>query len=67
MNHSGFPNLEKESSCEQRGYFEAIGAAPEGAQVVSTRIGISFLTGIVNNDGASILKSDSVAGMKPVS
>jgi hypothetical protein len=35
-------------------------------QVISTRTGISFLTGIVNSDGGSILKSVNVAGMVPV-
>src|ERR1022692_3246515 len=37
-----------------------------GRQVISTRTGISFLTGIVNSDGGSILKSASVAGIVPV-
>ena len=35
-------------------------------QVMSTRTGISFLTGMVRSDGGSILKSESVAGMIPV-
>ena len=34
-------------------------------QVISTRTGISFLTGIVRNEGGSILKSENVAGMVP--
>lgn len=34
-------------------------------QVISTRTGISFLTGTVRSDGGSILKSESVAGMVP--
>ena len=33
---------------------------------MSTRTGISFLTGIVKSDGGSILKSESVAGIVPV-
>ena len=37
-----------------------------GRQVMSTRTGISFLTGIVSSDGGSILKSESVAGIVPV-
>jgi hypothetical protein len=37
-----------------------------GRQVISTRTGISFLTGIVSSDGGSILKSVSVAGIVPV-
>ena len=37
-----------------------------GCQVRSTRTGISFLTGTVRNDGGSILKSDSFAGIVPV-
>ena len=37
-----------------------------GCQVMSTRTGMSFLTGIVKRDGGSILKSASVAGMVPV-
>src|SRR5579863_705893 len=36
-----------------------------GCQVMSTRTGISFLTGIANSVGGSILKSDSVAGIVP--
>src|ERR1039458_498328 len=40
----------------------------EGArcQVISTRTGISFFTGMANNEGGSILKSDKVAGTLPV-
>jgi hypothetical protein len=34
-------------------------------QVISTRTGISFFTGMVNSEGGSILKSDSVAGTVP--
>src|ERR1700685_84785 len=37
-----------------------------GRQVISTRTGISFLTGMVNSVGGSILKSVSVAGIVPV-
>ena len=37
-----------------------------GLHVISTRIGISFFTGMVNNEGGSILKSVSVAGIVPV-
>ena len=37
-----------------------------GRHVMSTRTGISFLTGIVKSEGGSILKSDSVAGIVPV-
>jgi hypothetical protein len=37
-----------------------------GCQVMSTRTGIWFLTGIVKSDGGSILKSASVAGIVPV-
>ena len=33
---------------------------------MSTRTGISFLTGIANSDGGSILKSVRVAGIVPV-
>ena len=36
-----------------------------GRQVISTRTGISFLTGIVSSDGGSILKSERVAGIVP--
>jgi len=36
-----------------------------GRHVISTRTGISFLTGIVRSVGGSILKSDSVAGIIP--
>ena len=36
-----------------------------GRHVISTRTGISFLTGTAKSDGGSILKSDSVAGMVP--
>ena len=32
---------------------------------MSTRTGISFLTGTAKSDGGSILKSDSVAGIVP--
>jgi hypothetical protein len=32
---------------------------------MSTRTGISFLTGIANSVGGSILKSDNVAGIVP--
>ena len=32
-------------------------------QVISTRTGISFFTGIVNSEGGSILKSDSGTGL----
>jgi hypothetical protein len=35
-------------------------------QVISTRIGISFLIGTVRNFGGSILNSDTVAGIVPV-
>ena len=34
-------------------------------QVISTLTGISFFTGNVKRDGASILKSDKVVGMVP--
>jgi hypothetical protein len=40
-------------------------AAHFGRQVMSTRTGISFLTGTAKRDGGSILKSDSVAGIVP--
>jgi len=33
---------------------------------MSTRTGMSFLTGIVRSEGGSILKSESVEGMVPV-
>jgi short-subunit dehydrogenase len=33
---------------------------------MSTRTGMSFLTGIVRSEGGSILKSVSVAGIVPV-
>lgn len=36
-----------------------------GCQVISTRTGISFLTGMVRRVGGSILKSARVAGMVP--
>jgi hypothetical protein len=36
-----------------------------GRQVMSTCTGISFLTETANNDGGSILKSVSVAGIVP--
>lgn len=36
------------------------------AQVISTRMGTSFFTGTVSNDGGSILKSESLVGMVPV-
>jgi hypothetical protein len=36
-----------------------------GRQVVSTRTGISFLTGTVKSEGGGILKSESVAGIVP--
>src|ERR1700693_4819085 len=36
-----------------------------GRQVISTRTGMSFLTGMVSSDGGSILKSASVAGIVP--
>ena len=36
-----------------------------GRHVMSTRTGISFLTGTANSDGGSILKSESVAGIVP--
>jgi hypothetical protein len=36
-----------------------------GRHVISTRTGISFLTGTAKSDGGSILKSDSVAGIVP--
>jgi len=48
---------------------ERKGATPAlhiGCQVRSTRTGISFLTGTVRNDGGSILKSESFAGIAPV-
>ncbi len=35
-------------------------------QVMSTRTGISFLMGMVRNEGRSILKSEQVAGTTPV-
>jgi catechol 2,3-dioxygenase-like lactoylglutathione lyase family enzyme len=37
-----------------------------GRQVISTRIGISFLIGTVRKEGRSILKSEQVAGTIPV-
>ena len=36
-----------------------------GRHVISTRMGISFFTGIVSSEGGSILKSVSVAGIVP--
>jgi hypothetical protein len=36
-----------------------------GRHVMSTRTGISFLTGTAKSDGGSILKSDNVAGIVP--
>src|ERR1035438_10027333 len=36
-----------------------------GRHVISTRTGISFLTGTAKSDGGSILKSDNVAGIVP--
>jgi len=36
-----------------------------GRQVMSTRTGMSLLTGTAKSDGGSILKSDSVAGIVP--
>ena len=36
-----------------------------GRHVISTRTGISFLTGSVKSVGRSILKSDRVAGIVP--
>jgi hypothetical protein len=47
----------------------ASGARPlvygAGCQVISTRTGISFLTGMVRRVGGSMLKSARVAGMVP--
>jgi hypothetical protein len=38
----------------------------EGRQVASTRMGMSFLMGMVRSLGGSILKSEHLAGMAPV-
>src|ERR1035438_7126612 len=49
----------------RRGFLNRFGTYI-GRHVISTRTGISFLIGIVRNDGGSSLKSTHVAGTVPV-
>ena len=51
--------------CQPSPMAQAISPAHMGRQVISTRTGISFFTGIASSEGGSILKSDNVAGIVP--